>query len=350
MQKTVVSYRFSWWRFKQAKRFFPQLSKNFKSHKQLINFLERADSKTTLLVWGVTLKEENISIENPYVEVIRLEDGFIRSAGLGIKFTPPLSLVGDDLGIYYDATEPSRLEFLLENTEFNRELISRAKLLITLINKLNITKYNLVETDVKIPSFDKKIIVVPGQVETDKSIKYGSPFIKTNLALLKKVRDLNPDAFVIYKPHPDVAAGLRKGSYKPETLSRFADLICENCSTLSLIKVADEIHTMTSLFGFEALLRGKKVVCYGQPFYSGWGLTTDIYPLTRRTRKLKLEELVAGTIILYPMYRSLITNEKLTPEEAICEVLYLKKKPPLKLKLWSLLWNFLTPILKLRRF
>ena len=63
---------------------------------------------------------------------------------------------------------------------------------------------------------------------------------------------------------------------------------------------------MTSLTGFDALLRGKKVVTYGLPFYAGWGLTQDMIKgaaaLDRRTRQLTLDELVAAVLLLYPLY------------------------------------------------
>jgi capsular polysaccharide export protein len=59
---------------------------------------------------------------------------------------------------------------------------------------------------------------------------------------------------------------------------------------------------MTSLVGFEALLRGKRVATYGRPFYSGWGLTDDRHPLARRTRRLTLDQLCAGVLLRYPRY------------------------------------------------
>ena len=63
---------------------------------------------------------------------------------------------------------------------------------------------------------------------------------------------------------------------------------------------------MTSLTGFDALLRGKKVVTYGQPFYAGWGLTEDraknATAFERRQRRLTLDELVAGALLHYPIY------------------------------------------------
>jgi len=75
---------------------------------------------------------------------------------------------------------------------------------------------------------------------------------------------------------------------------------------VSCIDACDELHTLTSLAGFDALLRGKRVVVYGMPFYAGWGLTHDVEmhqeAAQRRTRVLTLDELVAGALLRYPLY------------------------------------------------
>ena len=72
---------------------------------------------------------------------------------------------------------------------------------------------------------------------------------------------------------------------------------------------------------FEALLRGKTVVCHGQPFYAGWGLTTDRVATERRGRGLSLDELVAGTLLLYPVYVSRVSGRFTTAERALEELL-----------------------------
>ena len=74
---------------------------------------------------------------------------------------------------------------------------------------------------------------------------------------------------------------------------------------------------LTSLAGFEALLRGKSVTCYGQPFYAGWGLTQDLQPPARRSRRLDIDELVYGALIAYPLYLSRDGRGLISPEEAI---------------------------------
>jgi len=86
---------------------------------------------------------------------------------------------------------------------------------------------------------------------------------------------------------------------------RYADHVETRCSVISCIDACDVVHTMTSLTGFDALLRHKQVVTYGQPFYAGWGLTTDRATggaFVRRQRRLSLAELIAGTLLEYPIY------------------------------------------------
>jgi capsular polysaccharide export protein len=73
---------------------------------------------------------------------------------------------------------------------------------------------------------------------------------------------------------------------------------------------------MTSLAGFEALLRHRQVTVYGRPFYAGWGLTTDMMAIDRG-RRLSLEELVAGALILYPRYLDPVTRLPCGPEVII---------------------------------
>jgi len=124
----------------------------------------------------------------------------------------------------------------------------------------------------------------------------------TNLSLLKQVRAENSDAIIVYKPHPDVVSGNRVGEVSGADIDLYSDLYLVDVGIGELISKVDEVHTMTSTVGFEALLQGKAVATYGMPFYAGWGLTKDKLDCGRRTRKLSLPELVAGTLILYPRY------------------------------------------------
>ena len=245
---------------------------------------------------------------------MQLEDGFVRSVGIGAEFRPPLSLVLDRLGLYYDATKPSDLEALLSATEFAPALIHRAGVLRERIVREGVTKYNLPSSALVDMPRTRRVILVPGQVADDRSVQLGGGGIGTGLDLLSRVRQEAPDAHILYKPHPDVDAGHRLGGVPDAQVLRLADQIIHGGSMADLLAIVDEVHTLTSLTGFEALLRGKPVTCYGQPFYAGWGLTTDLYPPARRTRRLQLDELVAGVLILYPCYIDPVTLLPCGPE------------------------------------
>ncbi len=249
------------------------------------------------------------------VSLQRMEDGFLRSVGLGAAFMPGASCVLDGRGIYYDPRRESDLEHILATAEFPPELVQRAAELRRTVVALRLTKYNVGrQSSLEELPRDRRIVLVPGQVEDDASVLLGSPSTPTNLALLKAARRRNPDAFIVYKPHPDVEAGLRRGKLGPDQVAGLADRVIGDVGIVDLLDRVESIETMTSLAGFEALLRGRRTVVHGRPFYSGWGLTEDVDPPPRRTRRLSLDELVAGALILYPRYIDPVTGQRCPPE------------------------------------
>ena len=238
----------------------------------------------------------------------RIEDGFLRSRGLGATLTPPLSLVADRLGIYYDPRAPSQLEQMIADTVTLRpDQKARAERLRQQVIGAGLTKYNAGQTAAEITGTRR--ILVPGQVEDDASILTAAGDIKTNLALLTAVRRANPDAIILYKPHPDVEARLRLGAVPDRDTAASADRVLTNTDPGTLLTQIDEVWTMTSLLGFEALLRNKRVVTYGAPFYAGWGLTHDLgRPPTRRVARPDLLGLLYATLIAYPRYFDPVTR------------------------------------------
>ncbi len=262
------------------------------------------------------------------VPLSRLEDGFVRSVGLGAAFNLPMSLILDDLGIYYDPRRPSRLEVILQTQDFSEHLKQRARTLIRLLIENEITKYNLAGSS-QLPEMpdDKNIILVPGQVDDDASIRFGGESM-TALDLLKQVRAKNPDAHIIFKPHPDVLSGLRKGLSNPGKALEYADCYIENIPVEQLVMLSNEVHTISSLTGFEALLRNRKVCCYGMPFFAGWGLTEDFRTCKRRNRSLTLEQLVAGTLITYPRYFDPVSKLPCGPELVVKRIMQQKARSP----------------------
>ncbi|QFT92192.1 Capsule polysaccharide biosynthesis protein [Roseovarius sp. THAF9] len=243
------------------------------------------------------------------VTAIRVEDGFLRSRGLGADLVPPLSLVCDDLGIYYDPTRESRLERWIirrENLRADQDL--RAERLIRRLVSLGLSKYNLGLSEPDLP--DGPRVLVPGQVEDDASILTGAGRISTNLALLEAARTANPDAVLLYKPHPDVEAGLRDGAIPQADLDRLDAIALPHTDPAALLSQVQRVFTMTSLMGFEALLRGVPVTTTGAPFYAGWGLTTDTGDVpARRAARPTLHGLVHAALIDYPRYFDPLTGQ-----------------------------------------
>ncbi|NWO04451.1 MAG: hypothetical protein HLX50_01730 [Alteromonadaceae bacterium] len=271
------------------------------------------------LVWSskVTPEIEALADEQG-ASLWRMEDGFIRSVGLGLDMVPPLSLVMDSRGMYYDATRASDLEWMLQHEVFPQDLLSRAARLSAALVESGVTKYNVgrKKASMDVPQ-GKPVLLVPGQVETDASIQFGALKWRTNTELLQQVRERNPQAFIIYKPHPDLLSGGRGGDAGIKNATAFADRVVSGVSMSELLKQVDEVHTLTSLTGFEALLRGVSVTTYGLPFYAGWGLTTDLLDCSRRNRCLALNELVAASLILYPRYVDPQTGDLISPEQAV---------------------------------
>jgi capsular polysaccharide export protein len=252
------------------------------------------------------------------VPLTRIEDGFLRSVGLGAQLIAPVSLAFDNTGIYYDPTRPSQLEHIINASDTLSDFdLKRACSVQKRIIALKMTKYNVADKVVQITAQKgQEIILVPGQVEDDASIQKGAGQIKTNLQLLQAVRQDFPDAYIIYKPHPDVEAGLRVGGIEAD---KYADIIAAESNMAALLEQVSRVATITSLAGFEALLRGKAVTCYGSPFYSGWGLTDDrSAKIKRRKARPSLTALIHACLIEYPRYWDPVTGAP-CPIEIILE-------------------------------
>ncbi|EGK7514521.1 capsular polysaccharide biosynthesis protein [Campylobacter lari] len=280
----------------------------FKAKNNKIIFLNSLDElykvnlnpEDKIFIWGK--KYDKALLAKDFKNAIFLvEDGFLRSVFLGSDLTRPFSLIIDNKGLYVDPSKPSDLEDILQNHIFDESLKQRAKKLIITITQNKFSKYNGLKHEKLNFNTNKKIILIPAQVEDDASMILGGAGYDT-LKLLQSVRKANENAFIVFKPHPDVLSDNRKGLKDKSIILKYCDEIIENVSIDSAINASDEVHTITSTSGFDALLRGKKVVVYGKPFYAGWGLTMDLHEIPRRTRVLSLEELVAGVLILYPRY------------------------------------------------
>lgn len=279
-----------------------------------------------IVAWASRLEKGHLqACAKTGIGVTRVEDGFIRSIGLGAGFVSAASLAVDRRGIYYDDTQPSDLEYRLENQVLSQSQRESGAHLKSRIIDARLSKYNLPHRSpaLQLPK-GRRIVLVVGQVSDDASIKLSrsgtidfASSENINLQLLKRVRERHPGAFIIYKPHPDVVAQLRSGRVPDEHASRVADSILPDACVLALIDRCDQVETISSLAGFEALLRGKPVAVHGTPFYAGWGLTTDVVTFPRRTKARTVDELVYIALTQYARHMNPLTGKKCHAHELI---------------------------------
>jgi len=311
-----VSFGFTHWKKYMLPKFMRHAGAKFKhadNPEKAVQLLEKHQG-SRLLIWGQLELPEALSHYTP----VRVEDGFLRSRGLGADFNLPLSLAFDPTGIYFNSQRTSRLEEILESHTFSTQELEQADALIDFLRTHKLTKYNLGISEATLPhaAHGQRTILVPGQVDADASIAYGSPVIHSNRELLKKIRECNPDAYILYKPHPDLLAGVRTGAPLWDGIENDVDHLIESGDVISWIQAVDEVHTLTSTVGFEALINQKPVSTYGIPFYANWGLTNDLHRTGRRTASRSLRELVAAALVLYPIYVHPKTNRKISAIEA----------------------------------
>lgn len=266
----------------------------------------RVPARGRALVWG----------DRPAAPgVARLEDGPLRSRGLGADLTVPLSLWLDDLGNPVDPAAPSRLEAqIAASIRLDDGAVRRAARLRERIVALGLSKYN-VGGAAHVP--DGALLVV-GQVEDDASVLLGATGpVRGNRDLLAAARAAHPGATIMWKPHPDVEAGRRPGAVAD--WADFADRRVEGADPAALLAAPGlRVWTLTSTLGFEALLRGIPVACLGAPWYAGWGLTEDLAPTpARRTARPSLDALVHAALIDGPRYHDPVTDRPCPVEVAV---------------------------------
>ena len=268
---------------------------------------------------------------------VLLEDGFIRSLDLGVKGSPSFSLVEDDVGIYYDATVPSRLENILLSYDFSSdvELMDKAHKAMELIKKYHVSKYNsamdveeipnLVGNDVCEVGNEKRVLII-AQTAGDSSLEYGLGNSFTTDEMINAAIEENPDCKIYLKIHPDVLSGKKSSDIDIKNIDKNISIISEDVNPISLLKHFSKVYTKTSGMGFEALILGCECVCFGMPFYAGWGITDDRVRCDRRSRKLTVVEVFAAAYILYTRYVNPYTKKEIDIIETIQTIVKLKNE------------------------
>ncbi len=313
----------AWWKRREIRRFLWHPARRLHMVRRPARALALAErAGGGLAVWPSRVSPQlTADAQARGVQLVQVEDGFVRSVGLGVDLVPPSSVVVDFSGIHFDPAHPSDLETTLEQGPFPAAMQARAARLRERIVAAGISKYSADTAAHVLPDrqVGRRLVLVPGQVADDMSVRAAGGDLlaadNVNEELLRRARAAEPDAEIWFRPHPDVDTGLRRGAVHDAVALQHADRVVRGGSMASLLGTVDAVHTLTSLTGFEALLRGLQVTCHGTPFYAGWGLTCDLGAVpARRTRRLQLDELVAGVLILFPRYLDPVTGLPCPPE------------------------------------
>ncbi len=125
---------------------------------------------------------------------------------------------------------------------------------------------------------------------------------RTFQEMLFYAQEENPGARIVIKTHPETAGRPPGRPFRRQRRQRPHHPADRPGQPVDAVRGRAAVYTVTSGLGFEAILAGHKPRVFGQPFYAGWGLTQDEFPVPRRKRHLTRAQLFAATMILYPTW------------------------------------------------
>jgi len=270
-----------------------------------------------VVVWG--RKESAIPAlkyaESKKLSVTYLEDGWVRSASTNAHSRHSYSLLVDELGVYYDPTCESQLEYLLNlsGLEFAKQCSAKQLQYAEDCRKqlvaADITKYNFCRTAI-LPTHDKTLVLVVDQTLDDASVRLGGMDANRFEEMLVSALEENPSAHIIVRTHPDVVAGQRAGYLTEIAKAHGVEISAAADNPMPWLKRADRVYVGTSQLGYEALLCGTKVSVFGKPFYAGWGLTDDRQALSSRSGQRSIDELFHVAHIAIARYVNPLDGER----------------------------------------
>lgn len=253
--------------------------------------------------WGITesqtkLRQKKIAKELGKPLLI-IEDGFIRSVKIGLSGTPTLSIITDDTTAYYDATKQSRLERLLQDGgELTDEQKDRSIKAIEKIVQNRVSKYNdSINVSLPIGRDNVNKILLIDQRNGDQSVPAALASEKSFETMLASAISNNPNADIIIKQHPDAIKGGKSSFFNNDLVEQYRQIyphiytITIDINPYSLFEQVTDVYVVSSGVGFEALMAGKNVYCFGAPYYSGWGVTQDYIKLERRNKTRAVEDI-----------------------------------------------------------
>lgn len=267
---------------------------------------------------------------------LAFEDGFLRSLLPG-GAELPLAMIMDRTGIFYDASQPSDMEACINRRRYlgSDPAVSQT---IELLRASRLSKYNHAVIDslsgLGLRSADRQDrVLVIDQTAGDASILGAGAGSYTFDQMLRTAATENPEAEILLRVHPETMLGHKAGNFSAVRLESLAErnaalgrclaegrlrLTPEPINPWELLEGCAKVYCVSSQLGFEALLSGCEVHCFGMPFYGGWGITRDrMVAAPPRRGPATLEAVFAGAYLDYSFYIDHSSKSLLHLHEAI---------------------------------
>lgn len=166
--------------------------------------------------------------------------------------------------------------------------------------------------------------MVVDQAFADQSIINSGADIETFKHMLLSAIKENPKNKICVKVHPESMTGGRAGFYTPELIKEVETItntkihkLTQPINPIILLKNVKKVYTCSSGLGFEALMCKKPVVCFGAPFYAGFGLTDDRNKNTNHVCNIPIEYMVYVVFEKFSVFKNPVSNIRMTTIEAI---------------------------------
>lgn len=246
-------------------------------------------------------------------ERLIVEDGLLVNDRNNTPFRQKLSVSFDDGSSWLEDTGlSSRLVNTLQSdATLKRNESTRVTKLINRIIDNRLSKHNhYPDVAIKIGGAERPKILLIDNISAKADAEKIAHIQQAFKDMLRDVIAQYPDHDILVKtelPKTKYVA-LNVLTHLPQVY--FIDF---NIHTRSLLDIAEKVFVVNASEGFEALLLGKEVHCYGKPFYAGWGLTTDHVAIPERTAKRTVKEIFHFAYVVSSRYY-------LPTEDRACEL------------------------------
>ncbi|WP_420604666.1 hypothetical protein [Methylobacterium sp.] len=248
---------------------------------------------------------------------IYIEKGFIGFYGYDDISAPPLSVFVDDMGPLNGHQNINRLHSILnsdyELTSSETDLVKQfIKVIVS--NKFS-SDLGAIQLDLNhLRTRDRGILLVYKGESTDTEESRSTRFEHFLEMVYNACRnEKDADILISFSPGVTDDASTDTVYSSIKWLLRLQDnikIVPHRTNSYSMFEVADEVWTLSSIIGFEALLADKVVRCFSPTFYSGRSLTIDEPVLPHHPTERTVYEIFYAAYVMQSRYFNPSTGKK----------------------------------------